>query len=168
MFPVVLNRVCAAAGIRSTPPHRTVAGQQTFSSLQRFSIGFRPGDWLVHSRTIQCSLQSRAACLGSDPVMTCLQCSPWGKEVVAQNLVIRFSHPSILFSIWCSPPVPICRMLPPPCFTERAAKDKTKKKQNKNWSVLTRCSAGPLVYRLTNINSAQLKIREQDSVYLKL
>ena len=37
-----------------------VAGQQTFNSLQRFSMGLRSGDWLGHSRTLKCFLRSHS------------------------------------------------------------------------------------------------------------
>jgi len=33
---------------------------QSFSSLHRFSIGFRSGDWLGHSRTLKCFLRSHS------------------------------------------------------------------------------------------------------------
>ena len=70
----------------------------SFSSLQRFSIGFRSGDWLGHSRTLiyffwSHSLVFLAVCFGvvvmlEDPTTTHVQCSDWGKELFAQHLTI--------------------------------------------------------------------------------
>ncbi len=51
---------------------------RTFNSLQRFSMGLRSGDWLGHSRTLKCFLQSpsfvaRAVCLES---LSCWKTQP--------------------------------------------------------------------------------------------
>jgi len=66
MFPVVVDEVCTHCSRDFGPLLHTdllqilkVPGlSMTFSSLQRFSIGFRSGDWLGHSRTLRCFLRS--------------------------------------------------------------------------------------------------------------
>ena len=72
---------------------------RSFSSLHRFLMGFRSGDWLGHSRTLMCfflshSFVALAVCFGSlscwkTHPWTHLQCSHWGKEVVAQNFPVH-------------------------------------------------------------------------------
>ncbi|KAK6291199.1 hypothetical protein J4Q44_G00383970 [Coregonus suidteri] len=105
--------------------------RQTFSSLQRCSIGFRSGDWLGHSRTLRCFLRSHslvdlAVCFGS---LSCWKTQPRpiinalteGRRLLAK--ISRYMAPSILPSIRCSRPVPFAEkhpqrmMFPPPCFT---------------------------------------------------
>ncbi len=104
---------------------------QSFSSLHRFSFGFRSGDWLGHSRTLKCFLRSYslvalAVCLGS---LSCWKTQPRpifnalteGRRLLAK--ILRYMAPSILPSIRCSRPVPFAEthpqsmMCPPPCFT---------------------------------------------------
>ena len=51
---------------------------RSFSSLHRFSMGFRSGNWLGHSRTLICfflshSFVALAVCFGSDPSTTHFQ-----------------------------------------------------------------------------------------------
>ncbi len=100
---------------------------QSFSSLHRFSIGFRSGDWLGHSRTLKCFLRSHsldalAVCLGS---LSCWKTQPRpifnalteGRRLLAK--ILRYIGPSILHSIRCSRPVPFAEkhpqsMMPPP------------------------------------------------------
>ncbi|CDQ82202.1 unnamed protein product, partial [Oncorhynchus mykiss] len=101
---------------------------QTFSSLQRFSIGFRSGDWLGHSRTLRCFLRSHslvalAVCFGS---LSCWKTQPRpifnalteGRRLLAK--ISRYIHPPLNT---CSRPVPFAEkhpqrmMFPPPCFT---------------------------------------------------
>ncbi len=77
----------------------------SFSSLHRFSIGFRSGDWLGHSRTLKCFFV-----MLEDPATTHLQYSYWGKEVVGK--MSRYMAPSILPSIRCSRPVPFAEKHP--------------------------------------------------------
>ncbi len=103
---------------------------QSFSSLHRFSIGFRFGDWLGHYRTLKCFLQSHslvalAVCLWS---LSCWKTQPRlifnalteGRRLLAK--ISRYMAPSILPSIRCSRPVPFAEkhpqsmMFPPPCF----------------------------------------------------
>ena len=103
---------------------------QSFSSLQRFSIGFRSGDWLGHSRTLKCLLRSHslvalAVCFGS---LSCWKTQPRpifnalteGRRLLSK--ILRYMAPSILPSIRCSHPVPFAEkhpqstMFPPPCF----------------------------------------------------
>ncbi len=52
---------------------------RTFSSLHRFSMGWRSGDWLDHSRTLMCfflshSFVALAVCFGS---LSCWKTHPW-------------------------------------------------------------------------------------------
>jgi hypothetical protein len=93
---------------------------RTFSSLQRFSIGFRSGDWLVHSRTVRCFLRSHslvalAVCFGS---LSCwkTQLRPiFNALTEGRRLLAKISHymaPSILPSIRCSRPVPFAEKHP--------------------------------------------------------
>ncbi len=117
MFHVVLDQVCihTAAGILAHSSIQVFSrsfrfwgcrwATLSFSSLHRFSIGFRSGDWLGHSRTLKCFLPSHslvalAVCLGSlscwktqlRPIFNALT---EGKEVVGQNLAIHGPiHPS--------------------------------------------------------------------------
>ncbi len=103
---------------------------RTFSSLHRFSMGLRSGDWLGHSRTFIClflshSFVSLAVCFGSlswwsktlihDPFsMPWLASMPWPWCYLA---------PPIVPLMWCSCPVPLAEkhpqsiMFPPPCLT---------------------------------------------------
>ena len=43
---------------------------RSFSSVQRFSIGFRSGDWLGHSRTLKCFLRSHSSVALAQPRTT--------------------------------------------------------------------------------------------------
>ncbi len=104
---------------------------ESFSSLHRFSIGFRTGDWLGHSRTLKCFLRSHSlvalsVCLGS---LSCWKTQPRpifnalteGRRLLAK--ILQIMAPSILPSIRCSRPVPFAKkhpqsmMFPPPCIT---------------------------------------------------
>ncbi len=99
----------------------------TFSSLHRFSMGLRSGDWLGHSRTLMCFFLSHSfvaltVCFGSlacwnthpRPIFNALAGSmpwPW-----------RYMAPSIVPLMRCSCPVPLAEntpsiMFPPPCLT---------------------------------------------------
>ncbi len=93
---------------------------RSFSSLHRFSIGFRSGDWLGHSRTLKCFLRSYslvalAVCLGS---LSCWKTQPRpifndlteGRRLLAK--ILRYMAPSILPSIRCSRPVPFTEKHP--------------------------------------------------------
>ncbi len=58
---------------------RLTFGNSTFSSLHRFSMGWRSGDWLGHSRTLMCfflshSFVALAVCFGS---LSCWNTHPW-------------------------------------------------------------------------------------------
>ena len=94
-FPVVLDQVCthcsrdlAHSSIQISRSFRFRGCRwaiRTFSSLQRFSIGFRSGDWLGHSRTLRCflwshSLVALAVCLGS---------LSWWKTLPSSMLLLR-------------------------------------------------------------------------------
>ncbi len=91
---------------------------RSFSSLHRFSIGFRSGDSLGHSRTLKCFLRSHslvalAVCLGS---LSCWKTQPRPifnalTEVVAQNLVIHGPIHPPLNTVQSS--CPLCRKAPP-------------------------------------------------------
>ncbi len=135
-FPVVLEQVCTHCSRDFGPLLHTgllqifqVLGR--FSSLHRFSIGFRSGDWLGHSRTLKCFLQRHflvalAVCLGS---LSCWKTQPRpifnalteGRRLLAKILLCMAL--TILPSIRCSRPVPFAEkhpqsmMFPPPCFT---------------------------------------------------
>ncbi len=117
-------------GFWPTPPFRSspdLSGfwgcrwaTQSFNFLHRFSIVFRSGDWLGHSRTLKCfsrshSLVALAVCLGSLPrwktqPRPSAQCSYWGKEAVGQNLAIHgpIHHPLNTVQSSC----PLCRKAP--------------------------------------------------------
>ncbi len=67
----ILSKSLRFRGWRST---------RTFSSLHRFSMGFRSGDWLGHSRTLMCfflshSFVALAVCFGSFSCWN--QCPGW-------------------------------------------------------------------------------------------
>ncbi len=135
-FPVVLDQVCTHCSRDFGPLLHTCLLQifqvlWSFSSLHRFSIGFRSGDWLGHSRTLKCFLRSHslvtlAVCLGS---LSCWKTQPRpifnalteGRRLLTK--ILLYMAPSILPSIWCSRPVPFAEkhaqsmMFPPPCFT---------------------------------------------------
>ncbi len=104
---------------------------RTFNSLQRFSMGFRSGDWLGHSRTLKCFLRShsfvaRAVCLGS---LSCWKTQPRfifnaladGRRFSLK--ISRYMAPFILSFTQISRPGPFAEkqpqsmMFPPPCFT---------------------------------------------------
>ena len=104
---------------------------QTFSSLQRFSIEFSSGDWLVHSRTLRCFLQSHslvalAVCFVSlsfwkTQSRSIFKALTEGRRLLAK--ISRYMAPSILPSIRYSCPVPFAEkhlqrmMFTPPCIT---------------------------------------------------
>ena len=90
---------------------------RSFSSLHRFSMGFRSGDWLGYSRTLVCFFLSHpfvalaiffwVIVMLEDPSTTHFQCSYWGMEVVAQNLPVHGPiHPPLdtVKSSWETPP----------------------------------------------------------------
>ncbi len=99
--------------------------------LQIFQVfGFRTGDWLGHSRTLKCFLQSHslvalAVCLRS---LSCWKTQPRpvfnalteGRSLLGK--ILRYMPPTFP-SIRCSRPVPFAEkhpqsmMFPPPCFT---------------------------------------------------
>jgi len=96
---------------------------RTFRSLQRFSIWFRSGDWLGHSLTLKCFLQSHslvilAVCFGS---LSCWKTQPQpifnalteGRRLLPKILQYGPSHP-LLNTV--QSPCPVCRKTPP-CFT---------------------------------------------------
>ena len=135
-FPVLLNQVCAHCSrdfgpLLHTDLFQIFQATRSFSSLQRFSIGFRSGDWLGHSRTLKCFLRSHslvalAVCFGS---LSCWKTQPRpifnalteGRRLLPK--ISRYMAPSILPSLRCSRPVPFAEkhpqsmMYPPPCFT---------------------------------------------------
>jgi len=130
-------------GFWPSPSHRSSLDQsgkilgwrwetESLSSLQRFSIGFRSGDWLVgHARTLICFLQRHslvilAVCFGS---LSCWKTQPrpiFNALTEGRRLFPKISQymaQVILSLIQCSRPVPCVEthpksmMLPPPCFT---------------------------------------------------
>ncbi len=61
---------CPTPLCRSSPSHYVFEAARTFSSLHRFSMGLRSGDWLGHSKTLMCFFLSHsfialAVCFGS-------------------------------------------------------------------------------------------------------
>ncbi len=137
MFPVVLDRFAhTAAGILVHSSKQVfsrsfrLGGCRCFSSLHRFSIGFRSGDWLGYSRTLKCFLQSHclvelAVCLGS---LSCWKTQPRtifnalteGRRLLAK--ISRYMAPSILPSIRCSRPFPFAESNPKAwCFQPHAS-----------------------------------------------
>ena len=103
----------------------------SFSSLHRFSMGLRSGDWLVHSMTLMCfflshSLIPLSICFGS---LSCWKTHPRPiSNVVAERRrlspkISLYMAPSILISMRWSRPVPLAEktpqslMFPPPCLT---------------------------------------------------
>ncbi len=122
-FPVVLDQVCTHCSRDSDPLLHTgllqiVQVLGSFSSLHRFSIGFRSGDWLGHSRTLKCFLRSHslvalAVCLGS---LSCWKTQPRpifsalteGRRLLAK--ISRYIHPA-LNTVQSS--CPLCRKAPP-------------------------------------------------------
>ncbi len=134
MFHVVLDQVCihTAAGILAHSSIQVFSrsfrfwgcrwATLSFSSLHRFSIGFRSGDWLGHSRTLKCFLPSHslvalAVCLGSlscwktqlRPIFNALT---EGRRSLAK--ISRYMAPSIhppLNTVQSS--CPLCRKAPP-------------------------------------------------------
>ncbi len=112
-------------GFWPTPPYRSspdLSGfggcrwaTQSFSSLHRFSIGFRSGDWRLQDLEM----------LLTEPLLSCPCCvlSCWktqpqpifnalteGKRLLAK--ISRYMAPSILPSIRCSRPVPFAEKHP--------------------------------------------------------
>ena len=104
---------------------------QSFSSLHRFLMGFRSGDWLGHSRTLICfflshSFVALAVCFGS---LSCWKIHPrpiFSALTEGRRLspkISRYMAPFILPSIRWSRPVPLAEKhpqsirFPPPCFT---------------------------------------------------
>ena len=97
---------------------------RSFTSLHRFSIGFRSGDWLGHSRTLICfflshSFVALAVCFGS---LSCWKTHPWpifsahteGRRLSPK--ISRYMPHFILPSIRWSRPVH-WETPTPPCFT---------------------------------------------------
>ena len=104
---------------------------RSFSSLHRYSMGFRSGDWLGHSRTLICfflshSFVALAVCFGS---LSCWKIHPrpiFSALTEGRRLspkIFRYMAPFILPSIRWSHPVPLAEKhpqsirFPPPCFT---------------------------------------------------
>lgn len=104
---------------------------RSLSSLQRFSIGFRSGDWLGHASTLICFLRSHslvflAVCFGS---LSCWKTQPrpiFNALTEGRTLfpkISQYTPPVILSLMQCTRPVPCAEkhpqsmMLPPPCFT---------------------------------------------------
>ncbi|MEQ2290038.1 hypothetical protein AMECASPLE_039270 [Ameca splendens] len=116
-FPVVLDQVCTHCSRDFGPVLHTDLLQilqvselslsnMDFQLLQRFSIGFRYGDWLGHSRTLRCFLWSHslvvlAVCFGSLSIFNVLT---ERRRLLAE--ISRYMAPSILPSIRCSRPLP--------------------------------------------------------------
>ena len=80
---------------------------RTFTSLQRFSMGLRSGDWLGHSRTLKCfyeatpSLPGRCVwdhCHAERPSHVSSSSPCWWKEVFTQNLMIHGPIHSFLYT----------------------------------------------------------------------
>ncbi len=84
---------------------------RTFRSLHRFSMGFRSGDWLGHSRTLMCfflshSFVALAMCFGS---LSCWNTHPrpiFNALPGFNALAWRYMAPSIVPLMLCSCPVP--------------------------------------------------------------
>ncbi len=125
---------------------RLTFGNSTFSSLHRFSMGLRSGDWLAHSRTIMCfflshSFVALAVCFGS---LSCWNTHPRPIfNALAEGR--RFSSNIICTSIgpsmqW-SRPVPLAEkqpqsmMFPRPCLT--VGNESSWCQRAKFWSHLT-------------------------------
>ena len=104
---------------------------RSFSSLHRFSMGFRSGDWLGRSRTLICFFLSHpfvafAVCFGS---LSCWETHPrpiFSALTEGRRLspkISRYMAQFILSSTWWSRPVPLTEKhpqsirFPPPCFT---------------------------------------------------
>ena len=104
---------------------------QTFNFLHKFFSGLRSGDWLCHSRTLKCFLQShpfvaRAVCLGS---LSCWKTQTHcildvfndGKRFWLE--ISQYMAPFILPLTRIHRPVPFAEkqpqtmMFPTPCFT---------------------------------------------------
>ena len=88
---------------------------RSFSSLHRFSMGFRSGDWLGHSRSLLCfflshSFVALAVCFGS---LSCWKTHPrpiFSALTEGRRLSPKISWymaPFILPSIWWNRPVPL-------------------------------------------------------------
>ena len=95
----------------------------TFSFLHRFSMGFRSGDWLGHSRTLICfflslSFVALAVCFGS---LSCWKSHLRPKEVVTQNFRVHGPIHPPLDTVKSSCPLswetPPKDKVAPPCFT---------------------------------------------------
>ncbi len=155
MFHVVLDQVCihTAAGILAHSSIQVFSrsfrfwgcrwATQSFSSLHRFSIGFRSGDWLGHSRTLKCFLRSHslvalAVCLGSlscwktqlRPIFNALT---EGRRSLAK--ILRYMAPSILHSIRCSHPVPFAEKHPHASRLGWGSWDCTHPSKHSEWSL---------------------------------
>ncbi|CDQ68550.1 unnamed protein product [Oncorhynchus mykiss] len=103
---------------------------RTFSSLQRFSIGFRSGDWLGHSRTLRCFLRSHslvalAVCFRS---LSCWKTQPQpifnalteGRRLLAK--ILRYMAPSILPQYGAVVLSPLQKSIPKECFHLHASR----------------------------------------------
>ena len=93
---------------------------RSFSSLHRFLMGFRSGDWLGHSRTLICfflshSFVALAVCFGS---LSCWKTHPrpiFSALTEGRRLspkISRYMAPFILPSIQWSRPVPLAEKPP--------------------------------------------------------
>ena len=143
MFVVVFQQVCTdlgRIGWISVHPSLQILSKSlrfwgcrlaTWSSLHRFSMGFRSGEWLGHSRTLICfflshSFVALAVCLGS---LSCWKTHPrpiFSTLTEGRRLspkISQYMAPFFLCSIRWSRPVPLAEKhpqsirFPPPCFT---------------------------------------------------
>jgi len=101
-----------------------------FNPLHKFSMGLRFGDWLGHSRTLKCFLQShsfvaRAICLGSLSCWKIQTCFIFKALTDGRRFWLKISRYMALFiltSTHISFPVPFpekqpqSKMFPPSCF----------------------------------------------------
>ncbi len=93
---------------------------RSFSSLHRFSIGFRSGDWLVRSISRSCCVFGVIVML-EDPATTLFNALTEGRRLLAK--ILRYMAPSILPSIRCSRPVPFAEKHPKAlCFHPHASR----------------------------------------------
>ncbi len=95
---------------------------RTFSSLHRFSMGLRSGDWLGHSRTLMCfflshSFVALAVCFGS------LSCWNTHQRPIFNALALTVHGPvhrpfdAVQLSCPLNRKTPQSIMFPPPCLT---------------------------------------------------
>jgi len=111
---------CPTPLCRSSPKSLMFRGwclaTRTFSSLHRFSMGLRSGDWLGHSRTLMCfflshSFVALAVCFGS---LSCWKTHPRPifNALAGFNAWPWWHMTSIIPSVRCSCPVPFAEKHP--------------------------------------------------------